>query len=68
MAKSDEELKDVERQWDQFQATFEVPEALSDEELKQVVINDLTNVSKMSVEEYTLYQKWMEVHNKYPLI
>ena len=67
MAKSDEELKDVERQWDQFQATFLEPVALSDEELKQVVINDLTNVSKMSVEEYTLYQKWMEVHNKYPL-
>jgi hypothetical protein len=68
VAKSDEELKDVERQWDQFQATFEAPEALTDDELKKVVIEDLSNVSKMSVEEYTLYQKWLEIHIKYPLV
>lgn len=67
MAKSDEELKDVERQWDEFQATFEAPEALSDSELKSVVIEDLTNVSAMTVEEYTLYQKWLEIHIKYPV-
>ena len=68
MAKSSEELQDVERQWDEFQATFETPEALNDDELKKVVVEDLTNVSKMTVEEYTLYQKWLEVHIKYPLI
>ena len=68
MAKSDEELKSVELQWDAFQETFEEPEALTNDELKAVVIEDLTNVSKMSVEEYTLYQKWMEIHNKYPLV
>lgn len=67
MAKSDEELKDVERQWDEFQQTFEAPEALSDEELKQVVTEDLKNVSAMTVEEYTLYQKWLEIHIKYPV-
>ena len=67
MAKSDEELKSVELQWDAFQETFEEPEALTNDELKAVVIEDLTNVSKMSVEEYTLYQKWMEIHNKYPV-
>ena len=66
MAKSDEELKDVERQWQEFQETFVAPEALSDDELRKVVIEDLTNVSSMSVEEYTLYQKWLEVHIKYP--
>lgn len=66
MAKSDEELKDVERQWDEFQATFQAPDALSDTELKKVVTEDLANVSAMTVEEYTLYQKWLEVHIKYP--
>ena len=66
MAKSEDELKDVERQWDEFQTTFEIPEALDDDELKKVVIEDLTNVSAMTVEEYTLYQKWLEVHIKYP--
>lgn len=66
MAKSEDELKDVERQWDEFQATFEAPEALSDDDLKKAVIEDLTNVSAMTVEEYTLYQKWLEIHIKYP--
>lgn len=67
MAKSNEELESVERQWDQFQETFVAPEALSNDQLKQAVIEDLTNVSAMTVEEYTLYQKWLEVHIKYPL-
>ena len=66
MAKSEDELKDVERQWDQFQSTFEAPEALNDDQLKKAVIEDLTNVSAMTVEEYTLYQKWLEIHIKYP--
>jgi hypothetical protein len=66
VAKSDEELKDVERQWQQFQETFQAPDAITDEELKNIVIEDLSNVSKMTVEEYTLYQKWLEVHIKYP--
>ena len=67
MAKSDEELKAVEKQWDQFQETFQAPEALSDDELKKIVIEDLANVSAMTVEEYTLYQKWLEIHIKYPV-
>ena len=66
MAKSEDELKDVERQWDIFQSTFEAPEALNDEQLKNAVVEDLTNVSKMTVEEYTLFQKWLEIHIKYP--
>jgi len=66
VAKSDEELKSVERQWDAFQATFVAPDALGDDELKSAVVEDLTNVSNMTVEEYTLYQKWLEVHIKYP--
>ena len=41
---------------------------ISDDELKAVVTEDLANVSKMTVEEYTLYQKWLEVHIKYPLV
>ena len=67
MAKSDEELKDVERQWDEFQSTFTAPEALSDDELRKFVMEDLEIASKMSVEEYTLYQKWLEIHIKYPV-
>lgn len=38
----------------------------SDQELKDALITDLTLASKMTVEEYTLFQKWEEIHNKYP--
>ncbi|NDB61679.1 hypothetical protein EB001_25050 [bacterium] len=58
MAKSEDELKDVERQWDEFQSTFTAPEALNDEQLKEAVVEDLTNVSAMSVEEYTPRTFW----------
>lgn len=68
LAKSNEELKDVEDQWDKFQSTYDDNfDALSDDQLKAAVIKDLTVVSAMTVEEYTLYQKWMEIHHKYPL-
>ena len=33
--------------------------------LKEAVIKDLSYVSKMDVKEYTLYQKWCKVHDKY---
>lgn len=68
MAKSNEELEAVEKQWDAFQETFEAPDALTNDELKTAVIEDLTVVSQMTVEEYTLYQKWLEIHIKYPLV
>lgn len=65
--RSDEQLKDIELQWDKFQSTFVEPDAINEDELKNIVTGDLSNVSKMTVEEYTLYQKWMEVQMKYPL-
>ena len=34
--------------------------------LTENVKKDLTFVSQMDVKEYTLYQKWCEVHEKYP--
>ena len=39
---------------------------LSEEELRNRVIKDLTDVSCMPVEEYTLYQKYLEIHQRYP--
>ena len=76
---SDEELEDddvsvtdpyLEQQWADWLAKNPLAEvkALNDEELRGLLINDLTNVSKMTVEEYTLYQKWHEIHIKYPTI
>jgi len=36
------------------------------EELKEILIKDLSYASKMDVREYTLYQKWCEVQEKFP--
>lgn len=59
---------DLERQWNEWLAQNDVStfEALDDSALRDLVINDLTNVSKMTVEEYTLFQKWCEIHERYP--
>jgi hypothetical protein len=59
---------DLERQWNEWLANNDVDsmETIDDSVLRDTLINDLTNVSKMTVEEYTLYQKWCEIHNRYP--
>jgi hypothetical protein len=59
---------DLERQWKEWLATNDIDsmEAVDDSVLRNTLITDLTNVSKMTVEEYTLYQKWCEIHDRYP--
>jgi hypothetical protein len=59
---------DLELQWNSWLSVNDVDKivAPSDTELRDALINDLSDVSKMTVEEYTLYQKWCEVHIKYP--
>ena len=55
-------------QWEEWQSTNpldNVPDVTEDE-VREAVIRDLSYASKMTVEEYTLYQKWCEVHEKYP--
>ena len=64
------EVKDpvLEKQWQDWldqndPSTFEAPdEAL----LREAVIKDLSYASQMTVEEYTLFQKWLEIHERYP--
>jgi len=61
---------DIEEQYRQWQEENPV-ESLADVDeavLKEQVINDLSYVSQMDVKEYTLYQKWCEVKEKYPTI
>jgi len=58
----------VEKQWTEWQevndpATFN---HIDTENLKKVLIDDLTYASQMDVREYTLYQKWCEVQERYP--
>ena len=41
-------------------------EDIDEKHLKESIEKDLAFVSKMTVQEYTLYEKWIEVHEKYP--
>ena len=63
-------IDDIETQWKKWQD--ENPASsfmdIDDGELKERTIRDLAYVSQMDVKEYTLYQKWCEVHEKYPTV
>jgi len=62
------EIPSVDEQWRLWQVQNE-PERfthIDTDEVKKKLITDLTYASKMDVREYTLYQKWLEVHEKYP--
>jgi hypothetical protein len=59
MAKTPPEF--VEKQWVAWQEKNPVHVHIDEEELKKVLIEDLTYASQMDVREYTLYQKWCEV-------
>ena len=59
----------VDKQWSEWQEkNKDVPvKHIDEQELKKVLIDDLTYASKMDVREYTLYQKWCEVKERYPV-
>lgn len=59
---------DIKKQWEKWndenqKDDFQTPD---ETELRERLVNELTYVSKMDVKEYTLYQKWCEVQEKYP--
>lgn len=56
----------VEKQWNEWSDKNTSFEHIDTEQVKELLIRDLTYASKMDVREYTLYQKWCEVKEKYP--
>jgi hypothetical protein len=58
----------VDKQWSEWQEknSPEYFEHIDEEQLKKTLTEDLTYASKMDVREYTLYQKWCEVKERYP--
>lgn len=58
----------VEEQWNKWLNSGIEYQDVSIDELKQRTIEELTYVSTMDVKEYTLFQKWCEVQQKYPSI
>jgi hypothetical protein len=59
----------VEKQWLDWKESNppEKSKHIDKEELIKIVIKDLTYASQMDVREYTLYQKWCEVKERYPV-
>jgi hypothetical protein len=62
-------IPSVDEQWKIWQKENKscLTKSIEEEHVKQVLIDDLTNVSSMDVREYTLYQKWCEVKERYPV-
>jgi hypothetical protein len=59
----------VEKQWEEWSdknpsSSFE---HIDEEYMKEILIKDLSYASQMDVREYTLYQKWCEIKERYPV-
>jgi len=63
-------IDDVETQWVKWleKNPPESYEDVNEEELRDRTIRELSYVSQMDVKEYTLYQKWCEIKEKYPTV
>jgi hypothetical protein len=69
MAYSFDPKDDVETQWQKWQDQTPIePLQFTEDDLRERTIKELTYVSQMDVKEYTLFQKWCEVQEKYPSV
>ena len=68
MAYSFDPKDDVETQWQKWLDSGIEYQDISIDELKDRTIKELSYVSQMDVKEYTLFQKWCEVQEKYPYV
>jgi hypothetical protein len=64
-----EPIEFVEKQWDSWieKNPLGTYEHIDAEKLVEVLTKDLTYASGMDVKEYTLYQKWCEIKERYPV-
>ena len=64
-----EPIEFVEKQWDSWieKNPLGTYEHIDEEKLVKVLTEDLTYASGMDVKEYTLYQKWCEIKERYPV-
>jgi hypothetical protein len=59
----------VEKQWKEWQEKNPPSRFahVDENNMKETLIKDLTYASNMDVREYTLYQKWCEIKERYPV-
>ena len=60
------QIESIDEQWARWSLEHDKHKHIDTDELKETLLRDLTYASQMDVREYTLYQKWNEVHEKYP--
>ena len=60
-------IDDQWQSWQEHNPLDKIPDVDTDT-LKEALIKDLSYVSSMDVKEYTLYQKWCEVKDRYPTV
>ena len=60
------QIDSIDEQWDKWSLEHDKHKHVDTDELRETLLRDLTYASQMDVREYTLYQKWNEVHEKYP--
>lgn len=56
----------VKKDWEKWREQNPPTKNVDEAELKRILTEDLTYASSMDVKEYTLYQKWCEIQEKYP--
>jgi len=59
-------IEHVDKQWIEWQKNNTVIPHIEVDTVKKNLIEDLSYASQMDVKEYTLYQKWCEVKERYP--
>jgi Domain of unknown function (DUF4338) len=59
-------IEHVDKQWIEWQENNTVIPHIEVDTVKKNLIEDLSYASQMDVKEYTLYQKWCEVKERYP--
>lgn len=56
----------VNKHWEQWRSANPTVKTVDESQLKKILTEDLTYASQMDVKEYTLFQKWCEIQEKYP--
>jgi len=65
IAKTKKDYDEEFQEWLKKNPTSEVPD-IDFHDTREKVIDILSYVSQMTVQEYTLYEKWQEIRRKYP--
>ena len=60
-------IDDQWQSWQDHNPLDKIPN-IDTETVKEAVTKDLTFASQMDVKEYTLWQKWCEVQDKFPTV